>query len=740
MRRLVCQFLTVFTLAGCASGVDAGTIVGIVEDARTGAPLEGASVGVRPGLGDESDTQGRFEIRQVPPGVYVVRASHVGFWDGVQREVGVSETGRVEVRLVLMPRVIALGEMEVAAEPVGAAEIHRMPVFVTVLKRGEAFEGQATSVREVLSTSIGVQVVRLGGLGSFGAISIRGSSAEQVEVYLDGILLNSALGGGVNLSNLSLAHVSHIEVYRGAAVGDGGMGGTVHIRTRTPGKGWKQGGSGSWGSFDTRSLNAMVSEKRRKTTYLVVADYTSSDNDFRFLDDNGTEYNLADDVLTSRRNSDFFSSDLLGKWSYRFNGHRRLYVQENLYWKRQGIPGISNNQSKHARMNTFRSLTKLGVLIPDWLDRFSVRQTLFFSHRREGFVDRFGEVGVGRQDNRYRTRSYGWRGKVRTVFGKQHAAALGVSVRREAFLPEERLNRADRLFESSRWTASGQVGTDWALPKRRGVFSASARVEYQDSRVFEENPYRFSPLAPDSTTGQTLVSVRAGGRFDLRPGFWLKANVGRSHRAPSFYEFFGDRGGVIGNTGLKPERGLTWDVGFHAQLEGRGAVLEAAYFDHRYTDLIQVVQFSQGMGRARNIGKARVRGMEAMLRGRPFGRWMLSGNYTYQRAVDASRVPHRRGRVLPNRPQHEAHAHTGLTLGRWRGFYDYIFQDGNFLDRANLRPVRARHIHHVGMRYMLYRHVEVTLEAKNLLDNQVADLWGYPLPGRSFFVTVRESF
>ena len=129
MRRLVCQFLTVFMLAGCVSGVDAGTIVGTVEDARTGAPLEGASVVVGPGLGDGSDTRGRFEIRQVPPGVYAVRASHVGFWDAVQRGVEVSDTGRVEVRLVLVPRVIALGEMEVAAEPVGAAEMHRMPAF-----------------------------------------------------------------------------------------------------------------------------------------------------------------------------------------------------------------------------------------------------------------------------------------------------------------------------------------------------------------------------------------------------------------------------------------------------------------------------------------------------------------------------------------------------------------------------------------------------------------------------------
>ncbi len=738
MKRLVCFFLFVCVCAAGVLAVEAGTLVGRVADAGTGAPLEGVSVVLEEiGRGGETDVRGWFEVRQVPPGVYTVRASHVGFDDAVKREVRLAERGRVEVRLVLVARAIPLEEIEVVA--FGAADLHRMPAFVTVLKR-ERFEGQATSVPELLATSTGVQVKRLGGLGSFSTVSVRGASAEQVEVYLDGILLNSALGGGVNLSNLPLAHVAQIEVYRGAAVGEGGMGGTVHIRTRTAQKGWKQGGSGSWGSFDTRGLNAMVSEGRGNTDYLLVADYSASDSDFRFLDDNGTEYNLQDDVPANRRNGDFFSASLLGKWSRRSEHNRRFYIQENLYWKRQGIPGISNNQSERTRMNTFRSLTEVGVLIPDWLARFSVRQTLFFSHQREAFADPFGEVGVGRQDSRYRTRSYGWRSRLQTVLGKGHAATFGVSIRRETFLPEDRLARAERLFESSRWTASGQLGADWMLPKDRGVVSASATVDYQHSRVFEENPYRFSPLAPDSTTGRALAGLRAGVRFDLSPTVWLKANVGRSHRTPSFYELFGDRGGVIGNTGLKPERGLIWDAGFRARLEGEAAVLEGAYFDHHYTDLIQFVQFSQGVARAQNIGKARVRGVEATLSGRLFGRWTVSANYTYQRAVDASRAPHRRGRVLPNRPQHQVHTYTGLSLGRWRGFYDYTFEDGNFLDRANLRPVPARHIHNIGLGRTFYRQVEVVLEAKNLLDNQVADLWGYPLPGRSFFVTVKEHF
>lgn len=60
------------------------------------------------------------------------------------------------------------------------------------------------SVAQLLSELPGVTVNRLGGIGSTALISLRGSTWEQVGVYLDGIPLNSAIGGGVDLSTLPL--------------------------------------------------------------------------------------------------------------------------------------------------------------------------------------------------------------------------------------------------------------------------------------------------------------------------------------------------------------------------------------------------------------------------------------------------------------------------------------------------------------------------------------------------------
>ncbi|MCB1321660.1 MAG: Plug domain-containing protein, partial [Leptospiraceae bacterium] len=56
----------------------------------------------------------------------------------------------------------------------------------------EAFRGRAVGLDEMIERNSGVRVRRYGGLGSYSTISIRGSNANQVNVYLDGIPLNNA--------------------------------------------------------------------------------------------------------------------------------------------------------------------------------------------------------------------------------------------------------------------------------------------------------------------------------------------------------------------------------------------------------------------------------------------------------------------------------------------------------------------------------------------------------------------
>ena len=167
----------------------------------------------------------------------------------------------------------------------------------------------------LLAGAVGVQVP-YGGLGSFSTMSIRGSTAEQVQVYLDGVPLNQALGGGVDLGELSLAGVESIEVYRGAVparFGGNSIGGVVNIRTRRPGKGSVFGLQVGGGSFATHQLSVTTSSTWKAPELLGLLAYSATRTDFRLLHVTGAEFTLHAPVCTRRANSDYHSLNSLVK-------------------------------------------------------------------------------------------------------------------------------------------------------------------------------------------------------------------------------------------------------------------------------------------------------------------------------------------------------------------------------------------------------------------------------------------
>ena len=120
---------------------------------------------------------------------------------------------------VLRPFVVpaqepSLGEVTVRAGRIEQEEeITGRTSFAAVIDTAEK-TAEVDTVSEVLSEAVGVQVRRFGGLGAFSTLSIRGSAAGQVQVYMDGIPLGRARNEVVNLATLPLDAVDHLEVYR----------------------------------------------------------------------------------------------------------------------------------------------------------------------------------------------------------------------------------------------------------------------------------------------------------------------------------------------------------------------------------------------------------------------------------------------------------------------------------------------------------------------------------------------
>lgn len=112
------------------------------------------------------------------------------------------------------------------------------PGSVTVI-RPDDYKGEQKTLPDLLKTVPGVHVREVNGKGQYTTVSIRGSTAAQVGVFIDGVLTNLGGDAAVDISTIPVRNVERIEVYRGyipSRFGGTYMGGVINIVTKRPAK------------------------------------------------------------------------------------------------------------------------------------------------------------------------------------------------------------------------------------------------------------------------------------------------------------------------------------------------------------------------------------------------------------------------------------------------------------------------------------------------------------------------
>ncbi len=682
-----------------------------------------------------SDTTGFFRLENLSTGTWDLRVERQGYrplHDHIQ--IG---AGPTSVELHLQARPLLMDELVVRARRASAGK--HVASFVETIVLGDQ-RAPGADLGQTLDRATGVNIRRSGGLGSFSTLSIRGSTAEQVQVFLDGIPLNSAVGGGVDLGGLPIGGVESVDIYRGAVparFGGNSLGGVVHIRTQPLGGKVQTRLHTASGSHGTRQLGASLSGPYEGWEYLGLVNYRASRNDFRFWDDNGTEYNTQDDGWARRLNSDLRDLRGLAKIG-RSLGASRLQIHNTFDLSYKGIPGLGNNQSRHTRYDTWRHIAEAVLFGPLGAGRAGYRIKAHHSRKKDEYQDRHGEVGLGRQHDRNITQSLGLRGEANALLPGESLLTAFVAARRETFAPDDLLRPESRFLHSRRRALA--VGTEVEmLLGPRLTLNAGTQAEGLDDRFFDRKNFAPSAVLPSRDNGEILWGYRLGAALDLGAGLALKAHNGHYQRAPNFFELFGDRGAVIGNTNLVSEEGHHWDLGlvFRRSTAGVGLGLaEVVYYHNRVEDLIRFMQNSQRVSRPYNMGRALLRGVEMRGAARLLPKLALRGNYAYQRAENHTPFSFERGNDLPNAPRHRLNTRLSLDLGRAEIYGEFSRESRHFLDRANLRAVPLRALYNLGGTMPLIEAIALSWEMRNLTDNQIADLWGYPLPGRSYGVAV----
>ena len=713
----------------------AGSLRGRLLDRDTGRPVSGAALTLRAPSGTirsaRSDTAGLFHLNNLSPDTWDLRVERMGYRTLQVRLLIASPPTSVELHLESLP--LLMDEMVVRArrDPEG----EHTAAFVETIPLGDQ-RSPTADLAETLDRAVGVNTRRYGGLGAFSTVSIRGSTAEQVAVFLDGVALNSAAGGAVDLGSLPLSGVESVEIYRGsvpARFGGNSIGGVVHIRTRPlDGKVRTRLHTGT-SSHGTLQLGASISGPCKGWEYLGLFDYRASRNDFRFWNDNGTEYNAQDDGWERRLNSDFRGLRGLAKIG-RNAGDGRLQIHSTFDLSHKGIPGIGNNQSLHTRYHHWRHIAEAALFGALDHGRAGYRIKARHSREKDEYRDQRGEVGLGRQHDRNITQSLSLRGELNTLLPGRSLLTTFVAARRETFAPDDLLRLDSRLLRSRRLALAAGAETEVPFGQRL-TFNAGTQTEALDDRFFGRKNFAPSAILPGRNNGEILWGYRLGATLDLGAGLVLKAHNGRYQRAPNFFELFGDRGAVTGNTNLVSEHGYNRDLGlvFRRPGGGNGIILaEAVFYRNRVKDLIRFIQNSQRVSRPHNLGRTLLGGVETRVEARLMQPLSIRGNYAYQRAENRTPFSFERGNDLPNAPRHRLNTRATLDLAYMEIHCEFSRESRHFLDRANLRVVPVRNLYNLGGTVALAEGISLAWELRNLTGNQAADLWGYPLPGRSY--------
>ena len=588
---MIKRLLAVLILISTA--VFASTFSGKIVDAKTGEPLPAANVQILGTLrGASADANGEFQVLNLPPGTFSVRASMIGYKSQTIENVKVLFKRTATVDFKLEETTIEFDPIVVLAGK-SKQRLDQAPVSISVVSSRDIERRNAVNLIEALESAPGVSFVG-------DQISIRGSTGytfgagNKVLLLLDGVPVYSSDSGQFNWDMLPPLDIEQIEVLKGAGStlwGASALGGVVNIITKDPSPEGALLYSFSAGKYDKPYYSEWEWTDPNRLFYLRQ-DVSFSKRFKKF----GMRVSGGRFISTGYTQiGDFQKYNLTGKFDYRFNGGIKWtgyaaysFIDKGFFvqWLGQNDPYQvdESNLMNYAATNQLNAYMK--VAIP--------------------FSSRFG-INI--------------RGSfVRTLMGNQFGDSAD-------FNP-----------------ALGQgmeIQADWIpYPGHLVTFGTQFQLDAGSTRYFGDHKgYFVGPYVQDEWKAMENLRITTGFRYDryqlvgdlkedlFSPRFginwqpWekttLRGSVGSGFRAATIVERFLELSimnfKIKANPELKAESSWAYDVGLRQYISDDWNI-DLSFFDNEYSELIEAhLDLIRGLVQFRNIPKARIRGIEATM-------------------------------------------------------------------------------------------------------------------------------
>ncbi|MEO0314987.1 MAG: Outer rane vitamin receptor BtuB [Pseudomonadota bacterium] len=564
----------------------------------------------------------------------------------------------------------------------------------SVLTREDIRNSAAIDLPSLLQREAGIQLVQSGGLGQATSLFMRGSTAAQVLILLDGVpLRREAWSAAPALEHILPAQIERIEIVRGnvsAIYGSGAVGGVIQIFTNKPDAGAKQSFFAETGSQGTRTVTGSVSGLFNTTRYSLSVTGMSSDG-------------------ISARNSSQYPTENPDRDGYRNNSVSGLIAQE---WKTGQEFGLRlmANSSKY-------DFDGLGSGIATDIGRGkSSQQTIALFSKNKISSDWESTLTLSqnqtRNDNKYDSSD----------------PSVYVYYVRDAGKNElmQWLNQI-RVSETTILNIGAESGRD-SLDSTDFLASSTAAYNRNRSSVYSginsslgRHQFQFNlrrdviGLAGNETTDY------AGYAYALTSGLKLIASSSSAFNAPTLIQQFDP---TYGNTALRAERARSREFGVQQNI-GAGLIRLTAF---RTTTRDQF-SYDPSTYVTVNIDRARNEGFEVS----GYGEWADTNfrfSLTLQDPVNLDT-----GATLSRNAKTLASLSAYRKYGLWNVGGDVSYT-GIRTDKEASQQLSPYWLVNMNARYELNRQWSFHARLINLLNESYQTAYGYNQLPRSFFVGV----
>lgn len=610
----------------------------------------------------------------------------------------------------------------------------------TVLLR----ESVVSSVADILARSTSI-FIKSYGRGTMATASFRGTSPSHTLVHWNGLKLNSPMLGQVDFSLIPAFMVDEMTLWHGASsteVASGGLGGGITlVNSPIQRRGHSLHTTHSLGSYATYDGFVRYSYGGQRWSSSTRLQLSRSANDFEYrnlskvnLDDDGS---IRDEYEISRnRNSNYRDLHLMQELYYSPSSSQHWSLLAWLTDSDRGVPMLLSDQRLESQHRTQQSEQSLRSLLAHSLTmpQLSLRTHLGYTYTHLLYTYRHSASGVEHLATSANSYVHSLVAASQADYQLLRLLSLGASLELSHHSVDswERITRTG--YPANRLEAMVSLRMRWR-PVERASLSARLRRELHGRSL--------GPLLASAFGDYLLVP-----RYGLR----LKGSIGYNYRVPTLNDLYFQPGG---NSDLKPERSLSYDLGLEGELRPRHGLWqlrgEATVYNSYIKDWILWLPTFKGYWTPLNVRSVHNYGLElkahSTLR---LGDWhlRLDAGWSYNRAVNRGdrigSADRSQGEQLAYTPERLASLQLRLSWHRLLLSYKYHYYSERYTTTASrlqlpYTRIGAYHMSDLALEYSTptrWGELALKVSIHNLLDEEYVSVLSRPMPRRHYSLSV----